>query len=270
MTRTLNGRELADFIKQRQVRQVRNLRQEHRIVPKLVIVKSINASDVINTYVRLKQAYANDIWVEIDIVSCRQDEMAQEIANLNQDALVHGIVVQLPLDDPGKTDGIVGLIAPEKDVDGLGAQAAFHSATAEAIDWLLAGYNVELDGKYIAVIGRGRLVGAPLEKMWRERGYEVVCYDKGSDMAGVAGADVIVTATGSPRVLTSGMVKPGAVVVDAGTASESGVIVGDIEPGLRQRNDVTVTPEKGGVGPLTVAVMFDHVIQAALKVAGKL
>lgn len=270
MTRTLNGRELADFIKQRQVRQVRNLRQEHRVIPKLVIIKSSNSSDVINTYVRLKQVYASDITVEFGVVSCKQDEMRAAIALANSDASVHGIVVQLPLDQPDETEGIVGTIAPEKDVDGLGASAAFHSATAEAIDWLLAGYNVDLEGKQIAIIGRGRLVGAPLDKMWRQRGYRVTCYDKGSDIGDVTSADVIVTATGSPRVLTPSMVKQKAVIIDAGTASEAGVIVGDVHPELRQRSDITITPEKGGVGPLTVAVMFDHVIQSALKVAGKL
>ena len=79
----------------------------------------------------------------------------------------------------------------------------------------------------------------------------------------IAASDVIVTATGQPHLITADMVKTGAVVVDAGTASEGGVIVGDVDPSLRERSDVTLTPEKGGVGPLTIAVMIDHVIQAA-------
>ena len=271
MTRLLNGRELADFIKERQAKQVRNLRQEHHIIPKLCIVKSEHASPVIETYVRMKQAYAADILVEVEVVSCDQGEMRAVIERANRDPSVHGIIVQLPIDYPEETDAIVGTIVGAKDVDGLGKNAKFVSATAEAIDWLLAGYNVELRGRQIALLGRGRLVGAPLEKMWQGRGLNVRSFgEHDTDGDYLKSSDVIVTATGVPRLLTSDMVKEKAVVVDAGTASEAGVIVGDVEPELRERGDVTVTPAKGGVGPLTVTVMFDHVIQAALTAAGKL
>lgn len=271
MTRVLNGRELADFIKERQAKQVRNLRQEHHIIPKLCIIKSEHASAVIDTYVRVKQAYAADILLEVQVVSCAQEAMPTLIEQANSDPAVYGIIVQLPLDNPEQTDTIVNLIDPAKDVDGLGKNAAFASATAEAIDWLLTGYNVELSRKQIALLGRGRLVGAPLEKMWRERGLNVRSFDEhDTDTDYIATSDIIVTATGVPRVLTSDLVKQKAVVVDAGTASEAGVIVGDIDDRLRERDDLTITPVKGGVGPLTVAVMFDHVIQAALRAAGKL
>ena len=80
-------------------------------------------------------------------------------------------------------------------------------------------------------------------------------------------SDVIVSATGVPRILKSEQVAHGAVVVDAGTASENGQLVGDVDPAVRTRSDVTLTPIKGGVGPLTIAVLFDHVIQAAQKSA---
>ena len=83
-------------------------------------------------------------------------------------------------------------------------------------------------------------------------------------------SDVIVTATGTPRLITTDQVKQGAVVVDAGTASESGQIVGDVDASLRERTDVTLTPIKGGVGPLTYTVLFDHLIEACLRRAGKL
>jgi len=271
MTRVLNGRELADFIKERQAKQVRNLRQEHRIIPKLCIIKSDHASVVIDTYVRMKQAYAADILVEVEVISCAQDEMPAAIEQANLDEAVYGIIVQLPIDRPEETDGIVAMIAPAKDVDGLGPNARFVSATAEAIDWLLTGYNVELTGKQIALLGRGRLVGGPLEKLWSERGLAVRSFDEhDTDPEYLRASDVIVTATGVPRVLMGELVKNKAVVVDAGTASEAGVVVGDVDPALRDRDDLTITPVKGGVGPLTVAVMFDHVIQSALIAAGKL
>ena len=267
MSRELNGAELAGFIKERQAKQVRNLRQEHKIIPKLVVVKSLNASAVIDTYVRMKQRYANDVLIELDVIGCAQKDMPAVIDQANTDDSVHGIIVQLPLDKPEETDKIVGLIAPQKDVDGLGDNAEYISATAEAIDWLLAGYNVELGGKKITLLGNGRLVGAPLEKLWRSRGLNVTVLDDQSDDVDnfLIESDVIVSATGVPRILKSEMVASGAVVVDAGTTSEQGVIVGDIDPELRERHDVSITPEKGGVGPLTIVLMFDHVIQAAAK-----
>ena len=192
--------------------------------------------------------------------------MPAAIDRANNDPHIHGIIIQLPLNDPSQTDAIVRRIAPAKDVDGLsGPQAAYTPATAQAIDWLLAGYNISLDDKQLAIIGRGRLVGAPLERLWRDRGLTVTVCDRQTPNTTeiIAASDVIVTATGQPHLITADMVKTGAVVVDAGTASEGGVIVGDVDPSLRERSDVTLTPEKGGVGTLTIAVMIDHVIQAA-------
>lgn len=271
MARVLNGRELADFIKERQARQVRNLRQEHRVTPCLCIIQSDQASPVIETYVRMKRAYAQDILIDVRIVRCGANQMKEAIRAANDDPAVHGIIVQLPIDIPEMTDEVVSLIASDKDVDGLGESSLFISATAEAIDWLLNGYNISLNDKRIALIGKGRLIGRPLEALWGSRDLMVRSFDRSDfDTEYIRAADIIVTATGSPKSLGNELVKHGAVVVDAGTASDEETVVGDIAPSLRERSDVTMTPEKGGVGPLTVAVMFDHVIQAAMRRVGKL
>lgn len=269
MAKLLNGSELVGYIKERQARQVRALRQAHHVFPKLAIIKSTASSEVIDVYVRMKQRYGDDILIETIVETLDEAGMPMAIERLNNDDTVHGIIVQLPLADPALTDAIVNLVAPEKDVDGLGMGAHFDSATAGAINWLLAGYGVELTGKKIAIVGSGRLVGSPLAKMWIESGYAVTVLNNSSeDIAGVVRAsDVVVSATGVPRLITSDMVAIGATVVDAGTASENGVIVGDIDPAIRERSDVKVTPEKGGVGPLTIAALFDHVIESAQRVA---
>src|SRR5690349_12479483 len=173
MTKILNGLELVGYIKERQARQVRGLRQAHGVFPKLVIVKSNHTSPVIDTYVRLKQRYGSDILIETVIETCDEGEMPTVLAQLNRDNSVHGIIVQLPLEAPEKTDEIVNLVAPEKDVDGLGVAPKFDSATATAINWLLAAYNVDLRGRKITVVGNGRLVGAPLVDMWQKSGFDV-------------------------------------------------------------------------------------------------
>jgi methylenetetrahydrofolate dehydrogenase (NADP+)/methenyltetrahydrofolate cyclohydrolase len=271
MTRLLNGSELAGYIKERQARQVRTLRQASHVFPKLVIIKSKGASPVIDTYVRMKIRYGNDILVETVIETLEEAEMPATIKQLNNDPSVHGIIIQLPLDDASKTDEIINMVTPEKDVDGLGQNAHFDSATALAINWLLAGYAVDLKGKKLTIVGNGRLVGSPLARIWRKSGYDVTVLDRSyDDIASILReSDVIVTATGVPRLITATMVAVGATVVDAGTASENGVIVGDLDPAVRERDDLKITPEKGGVGPLTITALFDNVIRAAMAATEK-
>ena len=264
----LNGRELAGYIKERQAREVRSLRQAHNIFPKLAIVQ-VKDDPVINTYVRLKRQYGADILVDVDIQQIPQEKAAETIGRLNKDPLIHGIIVQLPLSDPAETDKIVNLVVPEKDVDALGQNAQFDPATPMAIMWLLAAYNVELAGKEVLLIGRGKLVGAPLEKILQASSIDVRVADRQTaDLKQEAlEADVIITATGSPAILYPDMIKQGAVVVDAGVASEDGKTVGDLAPEVYARDDLTLTPTKGGVGPLTVCALFENVIRAARRTA---
>jgi methylenetetrahydrofolate dehydrogenase (NADP+)/methenyltetrahydrofolate cyclohydrolase len=260
----LDGLELAGYIKNRQSRQVRALRQAEHVIPTLAIVRT-NSSPVLDIYMRLKKTYGDDITVQVNIYSLKSSELLSKIDELNHDSTVHGIIVQLPLADQEQTEAAVNAVAPEKDVDGLGKRPVFTPSTAMAISWLLAGYNVDLGKKEIAIVGNGRLVGAPLAKLWKMSGYQVSVYDdKTSDLAAVIkSAAIVVTATGVPGLITSNMIAPGAVVVDAGTASEKGKVVGDLSDDVRARTDLTITPPKGGVGPLTIAALFDNVILAA-------
>ena len=272
----LNGAELRDFIKERQAKQVRALRQSWRVFPKLVIFYS-SKNPVIETYMRLKTAYAEDILIEAEKRFVSPENLAEEIQKANRDEEIHGIIVQLPLENSNgeKIEGeelakILAEISPEKDVDGL-ASDVFEPATVVAIDWLLAGYNVELVGKKIAVVGQGLLVGKPLVKRWQNSGLDVKTFDEqnAEEMREtLSDFDVVVTAVGKAGLISSEMLKQKAVVVDAGTSSENGVIKGDVAEEVREsRQDLTITPKIGGVGPLTVAALIDNVIIAVRKVA---
>ncbi|MBA3758118.1 bifunctional 5,10-methylenetetrahydrofolate dehydrogenase/5,10-methenyltetrahydrofolate cyclohydrolase [Candidatus Saccharibacteria bacterium] len=262
----LNGKELAEYIKQRQAGEVRALRQAHHIFPKLAIVLC-NDDPVINTYIRLKKKYGAEIQIDVDVYDISQQEIAKNLQSLNADESVHGIIVQLPLIDTSETDEIVNMVSPDKDVDALGAKAQFEPATPMAIQWLLAGYNVDLQGKKVLLVGRGKLVGAPLEKILTQSGVDVIVADRDTETLSQLSknSDVIITATGSPAIIYSDMVKQGAVVVDAGVASEDGKTVGDVAPDVYDRDDITITPTKGGVGPLTVSALFENVIRAAKR-----
>lgn len=264
----LNGRELAEYIKARQAHEVRALRQALHIQPKLAIVVTAE-HPAIDIYVRMKQRYGADILVDVDVHRIDQAEVSEAIKRLNADTSVHGIIVQLPLAEPTQTDEIVNLVDPNKDVDALGKDAMLDPATPLAILWLLAGYNVDLAGKKIVLVGRGKLVGAPLERMLLHSGYDVTVVDRQTKdvAAAVREADILVTATGSPGVVTRDMIKHGAVVVDAGVAGEQGKTVGDLAPDVYERNDLTITPTKGGVGPLTICALFENVIRAARQSA---
>lgn len=292
MTKVLSGRELAGFIKERQDHEVKMLRS-NKIHAKLVIVRDSN-NPVITKYVDLKRQYGEDIGIEVVDEFVDKSDPTERLKKLHEvvraaaaDDTVSGIIVQLPLIDQDTTDEIVADIPAIKDVDGLSntysdlvehedglitidnpdtREHHFDSATATAILWLLAGHNIDFENKRIAVVGRGKLVGKPLMSMWTKSGNTVHVFHRGSDFSKLKDFDVIVTATGAPHLITNEMIRPGAVVVDAGTASEQGKLVGDISDEIRARNDLgAITPKVGGVGPLTINVLFENVIIAASK-----
>lgn len=266
----LQGNELAEFIEERQAHQVRALRQAHGVFPKLAIIVTVN-NPVIETYIGLKAKYGEDIQVDVDIHRIQQNQIKELLNKLSKDASVHGIIVQLPLEDPSQTDELVSLVDPNKDVDALGKNAAFDPATPTAIMWLLAGHNVDLRGKRVLLVGRGKLVGAPLEKILADSGVDVHVADRRTPdlQQETLEADILITATGQPALIKADMIKQGAVVVDAGVAGEQGGTVGDLAPDVYERDDLTLTPKKGGVGPLTVCSLFENVIRAAQRVAEK-
>lgn len=256
----LSGKELAGFIKERQAHQVRSLNQK----PKLLIIRDSD-NPVITKYVNLKIKYGTDISIIVEDFRARSTtEIADKIRSANTDNNISGIIIQLPLTDTSKTNELCNLIAPNKDVDGLGTHAKYDSATATAINWLLAGYDIKLKDQKIAIVGRGKLVGAPLYKMFTDSNYDVQLFHRGDNLTKLKQYDIIITATGAPGLITSSLVKPGAYLIDAGTASEDGVLKGDLDNEIRNRQDLAaITPITGGVGPLTVTCLFDHVIQSA-------
>ena len=262
----LNGKELAGFIKERQVGQVSDMVRRLELKPKLLIIRDSD-NPVILKYVNLKILYGEDIGVLVeDYLASSSSDIKEKILAANDDPEIDGIILQLPILEKEKTDELTGLIASEKDVDGLSGCGDFDSATATAILWLLSGYDIDLKGRRVALVGRGKLVGAPLFKMFSNSGVDVEMFHSGSDLSRLKDFDVIITATGKPGLILDEYVSAGAVIVDAGTASEGGVLKGDVSDEVRERGDLlAITPVVGGVGPLTITCLFDHVIQACEK-----
>lgn len=258
----LNGKELSGFIKERQSHITKDLLKK----PTLLIIRD-NDSPVIAKYVNLKKTYGEDIGVNVIEYQAKSSaDIEAKIKEANQDSAITAIILQLPIKEKDETDRLTSLIAPEKDVDGLSNNSHFDSATATAILWLLAGYDINLENQKIALVGHGKLVGAPLERMLKSSNRDVTIFTKGSDLTKLNQYDIIISATGVPGLISDSMIKPGAVLIDAGTASENGVIKGDASEEVRARNDLkAITPLTGGVGPLTVTCLFEHVIKAAIK-----
>lgn len=264
----LNGKELAEFVKERQAQQVRALRQADGVIPKLAIIRT-NPNPVVDSYMNLKQNYGADINVDVDVLTIDQADAIAAIERLNKDSSVHGIIVQIPLPNPKQTTEVLNTIIASKDVDGLAEDSLFDAATPMSINWLLAGYNINLPGKKIVIVGHGRLVGRPLAKLWNSSSLDITVADKSVDSLTeiTKQADIIVSATGVPGLIKANMIKPTAIVVDAGVATDKNGLVGDVATDVRELSDIVITPVKGGVGPLTICALFDNVIRAARSFA---
>ena len=188
------------------------------------------------------------------------EEVISLIENFNKDKSVTGIMVQLPLPPTlkGYSFKVVGAIAPDKDVDGLTGKGKFLPATVKAVLDILASANVVLAGKQTVVVGRSKIVGQPLAQALTERQALVtVAHSQTPDLGEVTNrADILISATGKPGLVTQDMVKPGVVVVDVGEPK------GDVADEVRQVASF-ITPVPGGVGPVTVACLLENIVEAA-------
>ncbi len=253
MPKLLEAKDVVGFIQERHIRVVAGLENQ----PRLAIVR-MGDDPATDRYLKAKTGYGEDIGAAVDIYPEAPDTIVDRIHRLNRDKSVTGIIVQLPLTDHNLTDQALAAVAPEKDVDGLGPNTTFEAATPKAALWLLASYNVDLKGR-IVVVGQGRLVGKPLADRLEASGCDVVrCDIHTKDLkAETLQADIIFTGTGQPALIKSDMVKVGAVLVDTGSPRN------ELDPALFDRPDLIITPNPGGVGPMTVASLFDNLLIAA-------
>ncbi len=250
----LDGRQVAEYLQERHVRTVRGL----GFIPGLAIV-SMGDDEATAKYLAAKVHYGEEIGVPVTVFTETADTIINRVKALNSQNPVTGIIVQLPISPADITDEVLAAVDPAKDVDGLGPDPRYDSATQKAVLWLLAAYNIDLKNQLIAVVGQGRLIGKPLSDALQASGEHVERIDiTTKDITEkVLAADIVVTATGTPEAITSTMIKPGAVVVDCGSPAS------ELSRELLARTDITRTPNPGGVGPMTVAALFDNLLIAA-------
>ncbi len=213
------------------------------------------------------------------------EQVADELRSLNADAEVSGVLLQLPV--PRHLDGpaLTSLIDPDKDVDGLTpvnagllslGRPGLRPCTPLGVMELLGDGGVELEGAEAVVVGRSNLFGKPMAQLLLARNATVtVCHSRTRDLRGVcARADVLIAAVGHPRLIESGFVKPGAVVIDVGMnrltpeqAGNTSGLVGDVDFAGVVELASAITPVPGGVGPMTIAFLLRNTLQAAERQA---
>ena len=206
------------------------------------------------------------------------EHVARIVESWNRDPAVHGFIVQLPLPGGLDANAVLKLVGPAKDVDGLspaslGALASgrpmFMPATPSGIIELLLRNGITISGKRVVIVGRGELVGRPLASMLLLRGDRgdatvTVCHSRTPDLGSVCRtAEILVVAVGRPGLITGEMVSEGVVVVDAGTNSVGGKLVGDVDFDTVAAKASAITPVPGGVGPMTVAMLLANTVRAA-------
>jgi len=238
---------------------------------------------------------ASEIYVRNKVAACQQAgfhsvreqypadlteaQLLARIDALNNDPAIHGILVQLPLPAHLNAHRVIEAIAADKDVDGfhvsnagllMTGQPLFRPCTPYGIMQMLEAENVPLRGAEAVIVGASNIVGKPMAMLLLQAGATItLCNSKTRDLAAqTRRADVLVVATGRPRMITGNMVKPGAVVIDVGINRDAeGKLCGDVDFAAARQVAGAITPVPGGVGPMTIAMLLVNTLEAAERVA---
>ena len=277
MAEILNGKELSKKVKEQVALKVQELK-EKGINPKLAVIMVGNnsASEV---YVRNKSKACEKTGIEFEEFlldeNTEETELLELIEKLNNDDSVHGILLQSPVPKQIDINKAFRTISYKKDVDGFNpinvgnlsiGEDCFISCTPYGITKFFEEYNIEVEGKEAVVIGRSNIVGKPMVQCLLNMNATVtVCHSRTKNLAEVVKrADIVVSAIGKPKMITSDMIKDGAVVIDVGiNRMDDGTLQGDVDFENIKDKASYITPVPGGVGPMTIAMLVYNVAKAA-------
>jgi len=277
----MDGNAVARTIRSKIKEGVVSLRKSN-VEPTLVTI-IVGNDPASQAYLNNKNAACTAVGIKSRNIELRegtpQSELEKIIQDLNQDRTVTGILVQLPLPKPLNDAAAVASIAEEKDVDALnpcnlgrlvGKDAKLVPCTPKGVIVLLKYYQVGIAGKHAVIINRSKLVGRPLTQLLlNEDATVTVCHSKTKEIGDISRqADILVTGIGRRSEFTVGreMIKPGAAVVDIGTSSVGGKLMGDVDFDNATRVASFLTPVPGGVGPLTVSMLlYNSLVTASMQ-----
>lgn len=271
-----DGKKISLAILRKAKERVNQLRK-HNITPRLAVIL-VGKDKPSQTYVKKKEEAAKKIGVNFFLYhyleNISNEELVSEIKKIQTKEKLSGLIVQLPLPDTIDTEKVLNAIDPKIDVDYLtfnnlgklvmGNNELIPPTPGAALE-ILDYYNVDLEGKYVVLIGRGKLIGKPLANIFIHRPVTLsVCNSTTKNLAEFTKrADIIVTGVGKYNILTGEMVKKGAAVVDTGVCFKDGKMYGDIDFESVKEKASVVTPTPGGVGPITVAKLLENTVMNA-------
>ena len=282
MAELLKGKPVADRLKEKGMALIEEGRKDFRC-PKLVIVRVGERPDDLFYEGGVKKncaLWGIDLAVKAFPVTVGQEELLATVADLNQDDGVDGVLIFAPLPKTIDEKAIFAALSPAKDIDGLtmanlgkvfiGDKDAFAPCTPAAVMETLDYYDIPLQGKQVAVLGRSLVVGKPVSMLLLEKNATVtICHSRTENLAEICrNADILVAAVGKARMVTKDFTHPGQVVIDVGINAdplEEGKICGDVDFAAVEPICSKITPVPAGVGSITTAVLLTHVTNAWRK-----
>lgn len=279
MAQIIDGKKVADFVKDREAAEVKKLNEKGiNVCLAVIIVGNDPASTV---YVANKRKDCEGLGIEsIEYAlpeETKMEELLSLIDNLNNDEKVNGILCQLPLPKHLDENMVLNAISPDKDVDAfhpenvgriMTGKYEFLPCTPAGVMEMLSYYNIPIKGKNCVVIGRSNIVGKPMAMLMLHADATVtVCHSRTVDIKKVCkNADILISAVGRAGFVTADMVKEGAVVIDVGiNRNADGKLCGDVDFIETEKIASMITPVPGGVGPMTRAMLMCNTVTAAKK-----
>lgn len=270
MKNIINGLELSSRIEEELKQSIKGC-----IIRPSVAVIEIGDNPVNEMYVKVKEEACNRIGIYFRHYKFEEDTpeltIINKIKELNNDDYVNGVMIQLPIPDKYNEKRLLNTIINSKDIDGLtdinigrliSGRKTIMPCTVQAIMSLLKEYEVDISGREVVIVGKGKLVGRPLINVMLSEGATVtVCHSKTLDLKKhTKEADILICATGNKGLIKEDMVKDGAVVIDVGCTIENGKVYGDVDFDKVSKKASLITPAKGGVGPMTVAMFLKNTL----------
>jgi methylenetetrahydrofolate dehydrogenase (NADP+)/methenyltetrahydrofolate cyclohydrolase len=287
MEKIIDGKKIAQQIRERLKREVAQLQRERGITPGLaaVLVGDNPASKV---YVNMKAKACDEAGIYSEKIQLpadtKQDHLIEIIHSLNHDKRVHGILVQLPLPEYLDEHAVLHEVDPHKDVDGfhpvnLGQLLSakywnelppFVPCTPAGVIQLIESTGTNIEGKHAVVVGRSVIVGKPVAMLLlAKQATVVICHSRTKNLSEICRqADILVAAAGRAKLITADFIKPGAIVIDVGTNRVGEKqLVGDVD--FEAAKDIAgfITPVPGGVGPMTIAMLLKNTVESAKRSA---
>ncbi|HOP57033.1 MAG TPA: bifunctional methylenetetrahydrofolate dehydrogenase/methenyltetrahydrofolate cyclohydrolase FolD [Bacillota bacterium] len=270
----MDGKKLSKTIREKIAKETEILKIKYGKTPKLAVIV-IGNDPAGESYVAGKEKACRNVGIESVVYhkeeTVSQAEMLELIGELNSDDEINGILLQMPVPRHLNKDELVDKISPQKDVDGFtpenvanltNSRPAMVPCTPLGIMELLEAYEINPEGKRCVVIGRSQIVGKPVASLLlAKNGTVTICHSKTKDLPAVAReADILVAATGKPKMVDDTFIKEGAAVIDVGISRVDGQLTGDVDFDKVEKKAGYITPVPGGVGPMTVACLLENTL----------